>query len=132
MTAVDEIRAALRKHQPVIDFNYEEFNCSCGWKRPDSMGVHTVKDGTRSWPAHQRRVLLATLPPAGEIHAPGACVPADAERLAEALIPVTRGVWSTPTQRNPDRQSEQDRRWRLNTAAAILAALAKPQEANHA
>ncbi len=61
MTTVDEIRAALRKHQPEIDWAYEEFNCSCGWKRPRSMGVHTVKDGTRSWPAHQRKAILTAL-----------------------------------------------------------------------
>ena len=135
MTTANEIRAAC----PVCNGEGRVFRMTPGYEamavaangNPFSW-IGTTHEWRLCKPCSGTGLLPPALPPAGEIHALGTCVPVDAERLAEALIPVTRGVWSTPTQRNPDRQSEQDRRWRLNTAAAILAALAKPQEANHA
>jgi hypothetical protein len=43
----------------------------------------------------------------------------DVDLLARALRVVTRGSWSTPARRDPERQKRQDEAWLTRTAGAI-------------
>lgn len=57
--AANRVQRAMLAHQPAVNWQYEELNCSCGWLEDDALGVHTIKDGTRTWPEHQRKAVRA-------------------------------------------------------------------------